>query len=684
MRVILGMATGPTGWLLGICRRGRGNRCAGVRKAIGALCVAVSSVPLIASAEPRVYTFAMEDVGPYVYSGSTFLNVALASTIGIPAAMGWSGSFVAEDTNSNGRIEQAELLGYQDTITRVGAIRVNSFDSEVLTASLAEVVGFSYDLDGDIGRESAIDTLNVDYQVGGNLRLNSCYPVTGVFPYSCDPHRFFGRFVEGVSPIVVTQGEIIAGPTAGFTAFSTTLAGVPAAVTFTNTSTMDPRVTAPSYAWDFGNGDTSTEASPSYSYTTPGRFDASLTICTGSLCDTTTQQITVTDGTPAELVITGVPDGFTGPTSATVTFNWGEDVVGFEDADITVTGGTLGPIVGGPQVWTAELAVEGTSNVTVSIAAGAVQDATGTPSAAASVTGRFASSALAEQVVRQFIAARASSLIAAQPSLPGLLGGDDPSGAVEVSRGQGMVQFHSGAAGSVWTALDANWSDTDGFETAYTLLSFGTHMRLGNESLLGVMLQLDRAASRQGTSRIEGTGWLIGPYYVARHGGLSVDARLLWGETENEISPIGTYTDTFSTERMLAMVNVSGEIEAGAVTLRPLLGWTHVDDRSEAYIDALSNPVASQHVRFSEVKAALDWSRPLGRGDVEFTGGFAGIFASQTGGTGFGTGNRGRLDLGLRRQGAGALSFDIGLFADGLFQPGVERYGLDASVEWRF
>lgn len=282
------------------------------------------------------------------------------------------------------------------------------------------------------------------------------------------------------------------------------------------------------------------------------------------------------------------------------------------------------------------------------------------------------------------MASRASALIAAQPGLAGLLDNDGPTGNIQVTRGVGTVQIRTGSEGPLWAALNSNWSDMDGFETAYTNLSFGTHMYLADETLLGVMLQLDHAASSEGVSETEGTGWLIGPYYVARYGNVDVDARLLWGRTDNEISPLGTYTDCFETERVLAMVKLSGEVAVGEATLRPLIGWAYVNDRSESYIDALSNSVAAQRVRLSEFEAALDWTMPVGANGMEFTGGLAGIFASEDGGNGTLDGGRGRIDLGLSSTGVGSLSYDLGLFADGLFQPGLERYGAEVSVDWRF
>ncbi|MFQ6550655.1 beta strand repeat-containing protein [Aestuariibius sp. 2305UL40-4] len=390
------------------------------------------------------------------------------------------------------------------------------------------------------------------------------------------------------------------------------------------------------------------------------------------------------DGDAPAVSITGVPDSFSAPMTTTITFDWGEPVGGFDLADITVTGGTLSAISGGPDVYTAELAVDGDTDVTVSVAAAAALDSTGTASAAASVTGMFASGSVAEEVIREFMAARAAALIAAQPGLAELLGKSDLNGNILVTRGAGTVQIHTGSERPVWAALDANWSDLDGFETAYTKLSFGAHTYLQDETLLGMMLQLDHAVSNEGLAEVEGTGWLVGPYFVARYGGIDVDARLLWGRTSNEISPIGTYSDTFATERALAMVNLSGEIEAGTATLRPLVGWAYVEDRSEAYIDELSNPVAAQRVRLGQLEAALDWTMPVGAAGIEFSGGVAGLFTSEDGGNGSVEGTRGRIDMGLRRQGTGPFDFDIGVYADGLGQSEFEAYGAELSFAWQF
>lgn len=74
-----------------------------------------------------------------------------------------------------------------------------------------------------------------------------------------------------------TQTDLVTvddhAPLAGFTAANTDGVG-PLAVDFTDASTNHPT----SWAWDFGDGATSTEQSPSHTYTTAGSFAVSLTV----------------------------------------------------------------------------------------------------------------------------------------------------------------------------------------------------------------------------------------------------------------------------------------------------------------------------------------------------------------------------------------------------------------------
>ncbi len=81
--------------------------------------------------------------------------------------------------------------------------------------------------------------------------------------------------ITGSTGLSVTSGS--ASPTAVITA-SPTSGTAPLAVAFSGTSSTDSGGTITSYAWDFGDGQTSTSATPSHTFAGVGAFNVSLTV----------------------------------------------------------------------------------------------------------------------------------------------------------------------------------------------------------------------------------------------------------------------------------------------------------------------------------------------------------------------------------------------------------------------
>lgn len=109
-------------------------------------------------------------------------------------------------------------------------------------------------------------------------------------------------------------------PVADFTA-STTTPSTGDAVQFTDTSTDpndDPADTPFTYAWDFGDGATSTAENPSHTYTTPATYAVTLTVTDnrGGVSDETSTDITVSG--PTRVVLYSFPN----PAATTATINY--------------------------------------------------------------------------------------------------------------------------------------------------------------------------------------------------------------------------------------------------------------------------------------------------------------------------------------------------------------------------
>jgi len=181
------------------------------------------------------------------------------------------------------------------------------------------------------------------------------------------------RMVTDFSPPVVVA-DFTGAPTSGT---------YPLAVTFANTS-----VNGLTYDWDFGDGATSTQANPAYTYTVNGAYTVTLIAHNGASSDTKARTSYITVGIPVITAnFTGSPTSGTYPLAVTfantsvngVTYDWA-----FGDGGVSAS---VSPVY----TYTAA----GTNTVTLTAHNGALSDtktrvnyvAVGTPSVAADFTG---------------------------------------------------------------------------------------------------------------------------------------------------------------------------------------------------------------------------------------------------------------------------------------------------------
>ncbi len=101
---------------------------------------------------------------------------------------------------------------------------------------------------------------------------------------------------------------------ASFTSDSTSCTA-PCSIQFTNTS-----IGATSYQWDFGNGITSTQTSPSHSYTQGGNYIVKLKAFNGNLVDSTQQVISILNPAIPQAVADFQMDQTTCPAPCTIQF----------------------------------------------------------------------------------------------------------------------------------------------------------------------------------------------------------------------------------------------------------------------------------------------------------------------------------------------------------------------------
>jgi glucose/arabinose dehydrogenase/PKD repeat protein len=104
------------------------------------------------------------------------------------------------------------------------------------------------------------------------------------------------RYVSSNQPPVAVAS---ASPTSG---------AAPLAVTFSSAGSLDPEGQPITYAWDFGDGTSSTAAHPSHTYMQPGRFSARLTVSDG-VSQTVGSTITISAGNVPAVTIGSPTDG---------------------------------------------------------------------------------------------------------------------------------------------------------------------------------------------------------------------------------------------------------------------------------------------------------------------------------------------------------------------------------------
>ena len=170
----------------------------------------------------------------------------------------------------------------------------------------------------------------------------------------------------------------------------------------------------------------------------------------------------------------------------------------------------------------------------------------------------------------------------------------------------------------VW--LSANYSSVsddragDAAESAFGTVQLGADWLWGENTVVGVMLQHDwmdetsndltEAAGALRGARVSGNGWLAGPYVVHELAdGIWLDVLAAYGQSDNQVDPLGLYEDAFSTDRYLVRVNLTGEWQSGAWRIRPTAGLAHFEETQKAYVDSLGIDIPSQTIRIGRLQA---------------------------------------------------------------------------------
>ena len=404
------------------------------------------------------------------------------------------------------------------------------------------------------------------------------------------------------------------------------------------------------------------------------------------------------DGTAPTVVLASATTSITGPSSFEVSVSFSETVTGFDASDIAVTNGAVASVTGAGAAYVVAINATGGGDVELSIPAAAATDAAGNGSETSN-TLIIASNSVAEtqKVIAQFLFARANQLLSSQPDLTGFLLGTGSGGfSGQVTRGSGSFDVVSNPNYPLWFRMSGSLASEGSRETDYVFGAFGSHITVNPNLLIGGLIEFDYLNQDEGSSSVKGHGWLAGPYFVARvpDQELYFEGRFLYGESSNDISPFGTYTDSFDSERLLAQLKVTGVLEHGVTRLFPSLAASYTSDDQKAYTDSLGNFIPKQGIELGQIELGMAFETPApfydGRGAMMLTGGIKGVgsFTNSSGNPSSVVpnyeGGRARIDLGLNYDMSNSGRFVVETFYDGIGANGYESYGMTLGFNLEF
>lgn len=440
-------------------------------------------------------------------------------------------------------------------------------------------------------------------------------------------------------------------------------------------------------------------------------------------------------------------DGAT-PFTVTITFSEAVTGFDNGDLTATsATVGPLAPAGGAGTVFTATITPAGAFDITIAIAAGVAIDIAGNANTAA--TPVTVGSTIIEdtlQAISNFMMQRSNAILANRPDLSGFITGTnlavggplgflaidaneinqifrfstsrskiaatrdksiearlngafgEPNGFGDGNSGNGdeasassTYQAAMSRAGSwdVWTEAYGSNSSSGGSDASLMIAYLGAHYFVSDDMLVGVIGQFDWAEETNSAtaSRADGFGWMAGPYIAGRLPGQDIvyEARIAYGQSQNDITPVGTFTDTFDTERWLASARIAGAYQLGKLTVSPATSVAWYRETQQAYVDSLANPIPEQTISLGELRFGPTFTYRIEQGGgitLLPSFGIGGIWnfdvdtsnASQAVEIGDES-LRARLDAGFAATNALGWQLVFKGFYDGLGAAGYEAYG---------
>lgn len=136
------------------------------------------------------------------------------------------------------------------------------------------------------------------------------------------------------------------------------------------------------------------------------------------------------------------------------------------------------------------------------------------------------------------------------------------------------------------------------------VLYAGGDYRVTENMIVGVLAQFDWAKDGSAVlaSKVDGNGWLVGPYMSARiHENIYFDLRAAWGQSSNNIDVAGA-TGSFDTSRWLVKGRLAGDWLYDAWRITPSAEISYITESADAFTDSTGALVAGQDVSLGRLQ----------------------------------------------------------------------------------
>jgi hypothetical protein len=240
----------------------------------------------------------------------------------------------------------------------------------------------------------------------------------------------------------------------------------------------------------------------------------------------------------------------------------------------------------------------------------------------------------------------------------------------------------------IWTEINGAKSSAGDSDASLWVGYLGAHFFLSGDLIVGALGQLDwgKEENDSALTSAKGFGWMIGPYAAGRLPGrsLALELRAAWGQSGNSISPLGSYSDDFDTERWLVRSKLDGSYAMDALTFTPAASVSYYEETQEAYNDCLTNRIPKQTISMGEARFGSEVARAFeySGSRVEPSFGISGVWnfnvndANSSQGAPMGDEHlRARLDAGLTAASGQDWSLSVTGYYDGLGISDYEAYG---------